>query len=140
MKILIPVDGSAQSNCAARFVIRQWLQRGDVQDITLLHVDLPLSAHIGGYLGAESVAEFHRRNCELALRPARRLLTKAGHLHEEVTCVGEPGEEIVRVASKGRHDLIAMGSHGRGAMGSIFLGSVVLKVLSHSKVPVVVVR
>ncbi|SFW22998.1 universal stress protein [Luteibacter sp. UNCMF366Tsu5.1] len=140
MKILIPVDGSAQSNRAARFVIRQWLQRGDLPDLTVVHVDLPLSAHIGGYLGAESVAQFHARNSELALRPVRRLLAKAGHIHEEVMCVGDPAEEIVRVATKGRHELIAMGSHGRGAVGSMFLGSVVLKVLSRSKVPVVVVR
>jgi len=33
-----------------------------------------------------------------------------------------------------------MGSHGRGVLKSLFLGSVVVKVLSGSNVPVLVVR
>jgi nucleotide-binding universal stress UspA family protein len=36
--------------------------------------------------------------------------------------------------------LIAMGWHGRGALHSAVLVSVVMKVLSRSKVPVLVVR
>jgi len=38
------------------------------------------------------------------------------------------------------HGPIVMGSHGRGALKRLFLGSVAVKVLSESRVPVLVVR
>ncbi|MGO7675530.1 universal stress protein, partial [Rhizobium ruizarguesonis] len=36
--------------------------------------------------------------------------------------------------------LIAMASHGRGVIGSLLLGSVTAKVLSHSRIPLLVYR
>lgn len=140
MKILIPVDGSAHSTRAARFLLRRWSEATTPPDITLVHVDAPLNAHISGYLDPVAVSQFHARNGAAAMRPVRRLFANAGHIHDERMLVGDAAEEIVRLAAKGRFDLIAIGSHGRGAVGSVFLGSVVLKVLSHSKVPVLVVR
>jgi nucleotide-binding universal stress UspA family protein len=47
---------------------------------------------------------------------------------------------IVAAARKGRCDAIFMASHGRGELTSLVLGSVTLKVLAHSKIPVMVFR
>ncbi|UPG86668.1 universal stress protein [Luteibacter aegosomatis] len=140
MKILIPVDGSAHSLRALRFVVRQWPHSENEPSLHLLHVDVPLSAHVSGFLDPVAMAQFHAHNGARALRPARRILAREGRLHEESMHVGDPAEDIVQVARKGRFDLIAMGSHGRGAVGSMFLGSVVLKVLANSRIPIVVVR
>lgn len=137
MKILLPVDGSAHSTRAARYLVRHWPADATV---TLLNVDAPLRETIAGYLDAESVARFHLDNGTAALKPARRILAKAGHLFEERLLVGDPGIEILQWAKRGRYDLIVMGSHGRGPLKSLFLGSVVLKVLAGSSVPVLVVR
>ncbi|TAN25189.1 MAG: universal stress protein [Castellaniella sp.] len=137
MKILLPVDGSASCTRAVRYLARHWPADAVV---TLLNVDLPLRKSIAGRLDVDSVAQFHRDSGNAALKPARRELTKAGHVFDECLLVGDPGTEIVQFARRGRYDLIVMGSHGRGVLKSLFLGSVVTKVLAGSKVPVLVVR
>ena len=48
--------------------------------------------------------------------------------------------KIVEIATKNACDLIFMGSHGRSGWGQLLLGSVTNKVLSHSKLPVLVHR
>jgi nucleotide-binding universal stress UspA family protein len=47
---------------------------------------------------------------------------------------------ILRAARAAHCDAIAMGSHGRGAVGGLLLGSETSRVLAHSKLPVLVVR
>ena len=51
-----------------------------------------------------------------------------------------PWEAIVEAAKKKRCDLIFMASHGRTGLGALMLGSQTTKVLTHSKVPVLVYR
>lgn len=141
MKILLPVDGSPSSHRAIRYVVRHWSQTPSSRPtLVLLHVDPALSAGVTRYLSAHDVSRFHESNATTALRTARRSLTRAGHLFEEMHEVGDPAEVIVRLAARLKCDLVAMGSHGWGALLSLVLGSVAVKVLSHSKVPVLVVR
>jgi nucleotide-binding universal stress UspA family protein len=54
--------------------------------------------------------------------------------------VGEPAAEIVRLADERGVDQIVMGTHGRGAVVSLFLGSVAQRVVHLSKVPVLLVK
>ena len=51
-----------------------------------------------------------------------------------------PHEAIVRTALKCGCDLIFMASHGRRGISSLLLGSETNKVLTHSKIPVLVYR
>ena len=54
--------------------------------------------------------------------------------------VGDPGEQIVLAAEAEKADLVVVGSHGRGAVGRFFIGSVSDYVVRHAHCPVVVVR
>lgn len=142
MKILLPIDGSPSSRRALRYVIQHWsgVPAAALPSLVLLHVEPPLTAGVTRYLSADDVSAFHAANANKALRSARQALTKSGHLFEELHELGDPAEVIVRLASRLKCDLVAMGSHGWGALLSLVLGSVVVKVLAHSKVPVLVVR
>jgi nucleotide-binding universal stress UspA family protein len=51
-----------------------------------------------------------------------------------------PYEVIIRVAEQKGCDLIMMASHGRRGVGAVLLGSETQKVLTHSKIPVLVYR
>ncbi|HTS53863.1 MAG TPA: universal stress protein [Burkholderiales bacterium] len=51
-----------------------------------------------------------------------------------------PWEAIIEAAKKKRCDLIFMGSHGRSGLAGLVLGSQTTKVLTHSKIPVLVTR
>ena len=53
---------------------------------------------------------------------------------------GVPYEAIIKQALKAKCDLIMMASHGRKGIVSILLGSETAKVLTHSTIPVLVVR
>jgi nucleotide-binding universal stress UspA family protein len=55
-----------------------------------------------------------------------------------VVRAGSPAAEIVKRAREGEHDLVVVGSHRRGLVGSAFLGSVSRKVVARSPVPVLV--
>lgn len=51
-----------------------------------------------------------------------------------------PWEAILAAARKNKCDAIVMASHGRRGVSALLLGSETQKVLTHSKVPVIVVR
>ncbi len=56
------------------------------------------------------------------------------------TVVGSPFYEIVRYAMEQQIDLIVIGTHGRGPLGHMLLGSVAEKVVRKSPCPVLTVR
>lgn len=58
----------------------------------------------------------------------------------EVVVGDEPYAEIIRGAEKRKCDLIMMASHGRRGLDAVLLGSETVKVLTHSKIPVLIVR
>ena len=51
-----------------------------------------------------------------------------------------PWQAIIDTAKEKRCDLIVMGSHGRSGLAAMVLGSQTTKVLTHSKIPVLVTR
>ena len=66
---------------------------------------------------------------------------QAGVPCASVTVTGEyPADTILATAARRKCDLIVMASHGRRGLAGVLLGSETQKVLTHAKVPVLVVR
>jgi nucleotide-binding universal stress UspA family protein len=59
---------------------------------------------------------------------------------EIVIKTGMPAEVIVQTAQERNGDLIVMGTHGRGAIGEILIGSTAKWVVRHSHIPVLTIR
>ena len=74
---------------------------------------------------------------------AQGLVARGRRLGVPVTFLiweGEPGESIVDAAVAEGADLIVVGSHGRGAVGRVLIGSVSDHVVRNAPCPVLVVR
>lgn len=140
MKLLIAVDGSAISTKAASFVVRLSKKLATPPTIALVAVDTPLFPGADRKLGAAAVARYYAENAERMLAPARKVLARAKLEVEEHALVGEVAETLLAAAKKSRCDLVVMGSHGRGAVKGMFLGSVSAKVVAQSSIPVTIVR
>jgi nucleotide-binding universal stress UspA family protein len=54
--------------------------------------------------------------------------------------VGDPASQIVAAAGQHGCDLIVMGTHGHSALGTLFMGSVAMRVIADSPVPVLMVK
>jgi nucleotide-binding universal stress UspA family protein len=144
--ILLPTDGSKLSDRAVQRGIE--LAAAIEARVTALHVIpefrimadesfvLPTSADLKGRYEKEAKARAAKMLDKVATR-AR----DAGIAYEGVVLMGEtPYQHIIETAKRRKCDLIMMASHGRRGLSALLLGSETSKVLTHSKVPVLVVR
>ncbi len=142
LKLLVAVDGSAHARRAIDTAARLAPQIVGGVRVVLLNVGQPVL-----YYG--DLPPFDIEPVERAQRQAQEQLlgdaladARAGGLSEVTTqsALGEPASEILRVASEHAVDQIVMGTHGRGAIGTLFLGSVAQRVLHGATVPVLLVH
>ena len=94
----------------------------------------PFGASRLGHLAADLTARGNQ-----ILAEARALLP-ADIQVDGLVLEGNPAEEILGRLDGGDYDLVVLGSRGRGAAGSLLLGSVSQRVLHGSPVPVLVYR
>lgn len=134
-RILLPVDGSPQSEAAAEFAADEW---PDAELHALYVIDPVEAGYAAGRVPAagEQWYEEAKDRAESFFEDASEA---AGRDLETDTEVGRPAATIVDVAAEDV-DMIVMGSHGREGLSRILLGSVAEHVLRESPVPVTVVR
>jgi nucleotide-binding universal stress UspA family protein len=143
--ILIPTDGSSLSQKAA------------VQGVALAK---SLGAKVTGFFAAPPATPIVYRNNlpvglaqpgehkEIIERTAAKYLDfiaraakKAGVPYEGLHTTNDyAADAILDIAKKKKCDAIVMGTHGEGGLRGMFIGSVTQKVLSKSKIPVLVFR
>jgi nucleotide-binding universal stress UspA family protein len=143
-RILIPTDGSR--------VARKAIAAG-------VKLARELGASVIGYNASEPIEGFYYEGGGRSLSARKTLeerkeaqalryvaeIEKAAHAagvacNAVVTVTAMPYQGILATARKKKCDLIFMSSHGRGGLASLLLGSVTQKVLTHSKMPVLIYR
>lgn len=141
-KILVPTDGSQLAHKAAEFAAELAKTQG-ARVVGLFVIDPFPYIGIGeaSAVGLQAYLAEARAAAGQALDDVR----KSCETHE----VGFDGDTIERnvihegileTAAAEGCDLIVMGSHGRKGVQALILGSVAQKVLTHSKLPVLVVK
>ena len=141
--ILIPTDGSALSTLAVKNGV-QFAKEINAK-VTGLTVTMPYHYFAVEAIQVSDTPEQYRIDVEkLAqrhLKVIKEAADEAGLDCELVHLSSErPYEEIVKTARDQHCDVIFLASHGRRGIGGLLLGSETQKVLSHSKIPVLVYR
>lgn len=144
-KILIPTDGSELSAIAAQAGIEFAKQNGG--EVVGVYVppeyQYPVSMEIipPNYPSEEEYEAALRKTGDGYLAPMRKAAEAAGVRYSEVVeFSNRTAEKIVQLAEQKDCDMIFIGSHGRGGLGQLLLGSVTTKVLSLCQIPVLVYR
>lgn len=135
--ILVAVDGSKESDLALDAAID--LALGSNARLTLLHVSPRAPGSLGvtaaGAAVAAELPEYHEKVLHEAVDKVPKNLPITTLLLD-----GHPAQTIVKAAREHDHDLIVIGSRGRGRASAAILGSVSHEVLHEAEVPVLVVH
>jgi nucleotide-binding universal stress UspA family protein len=141
MKILLPVDGSANSLRAVDHLIAHAAWFREVPEIHLLHVQPPVPiAGALAHVGKETLHSHYVEESQAHLAGAQQKLAAAGRPHATHIHVGQAAEVIAKVAGELGCDLIVMGTHGRSGVAGLLMGSVASHVLSLAGCPVLLVK
>jgi nucleotide-binding universal stress UspA family protein len=137
---LLPTDGSELSLKSIDWLIAHRDDWKVLPDIHLLNVQPALSADIGRFINHAQLQVFHREQGEAALAPAQARLAAAGIAARSHVSVGEAAPTICDFADSRGCSLIAIATHGHGGLVGSLLGSVAMKVVHGSTVPVLLTR
>jgi len=142
--ILIPTDGSELSQRAVRTAVA--LAQLHQARLTGIHV-IPDYHLLIAYEGAfdpvteERIEEDAKVRAENYLAFVRKIAAEAGVPCETMCETSDhPYDAILKAAAARRCDLIVMTSHGRKGLAAVLLGSETRKVLTHTRISVLVVR
>ncbi|ADD04666.1 UspA domain protein [Natrialba magadii ATCC 43099] len=136
--ILVPTDGSAEGERALEYAFD--LARAHDATIRALYV-----VNVSGYGGLpmetawDGISNALRDEGEAAVERVRELAPDDLDV-ETAILEGSPSRVIVDEARPSRCDLVVMGTHGRGGIDRLLLGSVTERVVRQAPVPVLTVQ
>ncbi|HEX5137135.1 MAG TPA: universal stress protein [Planctomycetota bacterium] len=137
-RVLVPVDFSELTDTVLRYGVELTKEGGTT---IVLHVLEPLPLHFETAFGAFVNTEGLMRIRENALR----MLEETKQRYPDRTFItelreGKAAPLILDAAQRHRAQLIVMGTHGRGGLEHLFLGSVAARIVRNASCPVLTVR
>lgn len=141
LKVLLPVDGSECSDRAVDFVIEKMRAgEGEIElHLLTVHTPIPYASAVS-VIGSNKVEQYYHEEGNVTLKSARARLDAAKVPYTHHIIVGDPAAVIVRFAKEITADQIIIGTHGRGVIGTMLMGSVASKVSDLAEVPVQLVK
>ncbi len=135
--ILVPTDGSTEVERAVEYAV-DLARAHDATIKTVYVVDVASYGGLPMETAWDGISDTLREEGEAAVGRVEEL---AGDVPVETDVLeGSPSRVIVQTASSDRCDLVVMGTHGRGGIDRLLLGSVTERVVRSSPVPVLTVR
>ena len=144
-RILVATDGSALSKKAVKHAISLAASTGASVIALKVVPRYPVSFFDGGAtLSVETVSEAEKKwvtDAEVQLESVVKEAQSAGVKAKTAVVKSDLiAESIISAARKHKADLVVMETHGRKGLKRILLGSEALAVLTHSTVPVLILR
>jgi nucleotide-binding universal stress UspA family protein len=143
--ILIPTDGSAVAAKAIKAGVALAKEMG--ASVTAYYAIEPLPARLyseGRIIDRNLIDELDRKALETAENSVRQVSDAASEAGVSCDTVIDrlvnPYRGIIDAATEKKCDAVVMASHGYSGLQELLLGSVTHKVLTHSKIPVLVYR
>jgi universal stress protein A len=133
--ILVPIDFSPVTRSVVAWAASLARDRG--ANLILLHVQEPSADALVGemYLPLPIVENPVLREALAKVQPDDQSVR-----HEHQLLIGAPPDQILKLAADRKVELIVMGSHGRGWLGRLLMGSVAEHVMRHAPCPVLVIK
>ena len=140
-KIFVPVDGSGASLRALQAAVALARLSPDASlHLVHAHEEPRVYGEIAVYVPREKMAALQRAHSDGILDRAEAELKDAGVRTTREVLSGPIGHAIAARAEQLGCDLIVMGRHGESSIGDLLMGSVAMKVLHLSRLPVLLVR
>ncbi len=144
--VLIATDGSALAEKAIEAGVQ--LAATLSARLTIAHVGSPYAPPLyagdfvpSTYLSAEEhETRVREAGEEILARAAAAAVARNLTCTTDFTIADHPYQGVLDIAARNQCDLIVMASHGRSGWGAVLLGSETQKILTHSKIDVLVIR
>ena len=137
---LVPINGSEIGLHSIDWIIKHAAEYREPPQIHLINVQATLPNDIGRFINADTIREFHLDAGMTALAAARDKLAAAGLNPELHVLLGEAATTITAFADSHGCTQILIGTHGNSGLAGTLLGSVAMKVVHLSSVPVLLIR
>lgn len=137
-KILIPVDGSKNSDMAVRHAVRTYGQDPNAY-FYLCNVQPTLYRHISKFLSKKSINEWHAERAAQGAASASAYLEKHGLNFSFTYVCGDKGSAIRDEAMRLECNRIVIGTSKKNSLSRLFENSTTAKLLEISDIPVEVV-
>jgi nucleotide-binding universal stress UspA family protein len=141
-KVLVPLDGSEFAECSLP-IVKNMAREGSIKEIILLtvavidipHDDIGKDFDFSTYWGAQL------EKSKKYLADVQAKLSKEGTKVDTVVIeVGWPAQVITNFSEQNGVDLIVITSYGNTGLKNLMFGSVALRVLHDSHIPVLLIR
>ena len=137
-RILVPVDGSPNSQYAVRQVINEFM-KDSALEVHLLNVQPAFSRHIAKFVSRSNRQDYHRAQSQKALGPVKQLLENHGVPYAEHLEVGDKATLIAQAARRLRCDRIVMSTARKNSLTRMLEDSTTNRVLEATDVPVEII-
>lgn len=139
-RILLAVDGSPASDDALAWAADlAGTFDAQLQVVTVIPPPSTFTAYMGGGPAIELYGA-EEAGARRVLEEAQLRLREQGITADTVLAAGSPVDQVAWTAKAARADLIVVGSHGRGPVGRLLLGSVADGVKNHARANVLIAK
>lgn len=140
MKILLAVDGSAYTKHMLAYLAANPELLGNDPELTVLTAVMPVPSQVTHFIDRKTLGDHYQEQADHVLKPVMAFAAQQKWRISARHVVGHAPTEIALAANEGRFNLLVMGSHGHGSVGSLLLGSVVSGAIAKCDTPLLLIR